>query len=84
MRPDRPSASEDEAYALAALPDSDRRHTFRELARETGLAHTTVLHILKERLCMRKIASRWVPHDLTDPIHLPFFRTMLGRMQRKL
>ena len=26
----------------------------------------TVLHILKERLGMRKIASRWVPHDLTE------------------
>jgi len=38
----------------------------RELARETGLVHTTVLHILKERPGMRKIASRWVPHDLTE------------------
>ena len=44
-------------YALTALLDSDRRHTIRELARETRLAHTTVLHILKERLGMRKIAS---------------------------
>ncbi|GBL95670.1 hypothetical protein AVEN_100221-1 [Araneus ventricosus] len=33
---------------------------------ETGLAHTTVLHILKEVLGMRKIASRWVPYDLTE------------------
>ncbi|PNF41596.1 hypothetical protein B7P43_G11561 [Cryptotermes secundus] len=47
-------------------PSSDRRHTIRELARETGLAHMTVLHILKERLGMRKIASRRVPHDLTE------------------
>ena len=53
-------------YALTALLDSDRRHTIRELARETGLAHTTVLHILKECLGMRKTASRWVPHDLTE------------------
>ncbi|GBL90081.1 hypothetical protein AVEN_135444-1 [Araneus ventricosus] len=45
---------------------SDRRHTIRELSRETGLAHTTVFHILKEHLGMRKIASRWVPHDLTE------------------
>ena len=65
-RPGRPSVSEEEVYALTALLDSDRRHTIRELARETGLAHTTVLHILKERLGMRKIASRWVPHDLTE------------------
>ncbi|PNF20489.1 hypothetical protein B7P43_G06286 [Cryptotermes secundus] len=64
-RPGRPSVSE-EVYALSALLESDRRHTIRELARETGLAHTTVLHILKERLGTRKIASRWVPHDLTE------------------
>jgi len=65
-RPGRPSVSEEEVYALTALLDSDRRHTIREMARATGLAHTTVLHILKERLGMRKIASRWVPHDLME------------------
>ncbi|PNF23867.1 hypothetical protein B7P43_G13737 [Cryptotermes secundus] len=43
-----------------------RHHTIRELAQETGLAYTTVLHILKECLGMRKIASRWVPHDLME------------------
>ncbi|GBL84277.1 hypothetical protein AVEN_118661-1 [Araneus ventricosus] len=64
-RAGRPSVSE-EVYAVASLLDSDRRHTIRELFRETGLAHTTVLHILKERLGMRKIASQWVPHDLTE------------------
>ena len=65
-RPGRPSVSEEEVYALSALLETDRRHTIRELARETGLAHTSVLHILKECLGMRKIASRWVPHDLTE------------------
>ncbi|PNF35833.1 hypothetical protein B7P43_G09434 [Cryptotermes secundus] len=60
-RPVRPSVSEEEVYALSALLESDRRHTIRELARETGLAHTTVRHILKERLGIRKIASRWNP-----------------------
>ncbi|PNF23534.1 hypothetical protein B7P43_G05594, partial [Cryptotermes secundus] len=65
-RPGRPSVSEEEVYALSALLESDRRHTIRELARETGLAHTAVLHILKECLGMTKTASRWVPHDLTE------------------
>ncbi|GBN06943.1 hypothetical protein AVEN_8299-1 [Araneus ventricosus] len=58
--------SEEGVCDLATLLDSDRRHTICELARETGLAHTTVLHILKERLGMRKIASRWAPHDMTE------------------
>ncbi|GBM98206.1 hypothetical protein AVEN_268136-1 [Araneus ventricosus] len=65
-RPGRPSVSEEEMYAVATLLDSDRCHTIREMARETGLASTTVLHILKERLGMRKIASRWVPHEFTE------------------
>ncbi|KAJ4430490.1 hypothetical protein ANN_22706 [Periplaneta americana] len=30
------------------------------------LAPSTVLHILKDHLKMRKFASKWVPHDLTD------------------
>ncbi|PNF36497.1 hypothetical protein B7P43_G15880 [Cryptotermes secundus] len=64
-RPGRPSVSE-EVYALSTLLESDQRHTIHELARETGLVHTTVLHILKECLGMRKIASRWVLHDLTE------------------
>ena len=58
-RAGRPSVSEEEirVYALSALLESDRCHTIRELALETGLAHTTVLHILKECLSMRKIES---------------------------
>ena len=55
-RPGRPRVSEG-VYALSALLESDRRHTIRKLAQETGLAHATVLHILKECLGMRKIAS---------------------------
>ena len=62
LHPGRPIVSE-EVCALTTLLDSDGRHTIRELVRELGLAHTTVLHVLKERLCMRKIASRWVPQD---------------------
>ncbi|GBM53627.1 hypothetical protein AVEN_105509-1 [Araneus ventricosus] len=56
-RPGHPSVSE-EVYALAALLDNDLHHTICELVRKTELWHTTVLHILKERLGMRKIASR--------------------------
>ena len=57
-QPSRSSISEAEVNAVAALAYSDRRQTICELARLTGFAHTTVLHILKERLGMRKIASR--------------------------
>ncbi|XP_055928043.1 uncharacterized protein LOC129959245 [Argiope bruennichi] len=52
--------------AVTALMNSDRCQTIHELTRQTRFAHTTVLHILKECLGMRKIASRWVPHHLTE------------------
>ncbi|PNF36013.1 hypothetical protein B7P43_G00571 [Cryptotermes secundus] len=64
-RPGHPSVSE-EVYALSMLLESDRCHTIHKLAQEPGLAHTAVLHILKECLGMRKIASQWVLHDLTE------------------
>ena len=65
-RPGRPSATEAQVSSVATLLETDRRWTIRKLACETGLSHTTVLHILKERLHMRKITSRWVPHSLTE------------------
>ncbi|PSN41573.1 hypothetical protein C0J52_25006 [Blattella germanica] len=63
-RSGRPSVSEEEAFAV--LLDTDRRHSIRELGQETGLVHTTVLNILKERQAMSKITSRWAPDDLTE------------------
>ena len=65
-RPGRPSATDAQVSSVATLLETDRRWTFQELACETGLSHTTDLHILKERLHMRKIASCWVPHSLTE------------------
>ena len=64
--PGRPSATEAQVSSVATLLETDRQWTIRELACETGLSHTTVLHILKERSHMRKIASRWVQHSLTE------------------
>ncbi|KAJ4437343.1 hypothetical protein ANN_17482 [Periplaneta americana] len=44
----------------------DHRWTVRELFIEVGLSHQTEWHILKKNLHMRKIAARWVPHNLTE------------------
>ena len=65
-RPGRPSVSEEDVETVSALLDTDRRLTVRELALEIGLSHMTVFRIVKKRLGMRKIASRWVPWDLTE------------------
>ncbi|KAG8238244.1 hypothetical protein J437_LFUL018307 [Ladona fulva] len=59
----RPRVSEEEVHTVATLVDIDRSQTIRELAHETGLAHKTVLCILKERLGMRKTASGWTHLD---------------------
>ncbi|KAJ4439293.1 hypothetical protein ANN_07414 [Periplaneta americana] len=63
-----------------------RNLTIRELAQDAGLALTTVLHILKNRLKMRKIASKWVPYDLTDMQKCQRYnasRTLLQRYERE-
>ena len=64
-RPGRPSVSEEDMETVSALLDTDRQLTVRELALEIVLSHMTVFRIVKKRLGMRKIASRWVPWDLT-------------------
>ncbi|KAJ4430667.1 hypothetical protein ANN_19257 [Periplaneta americana] len=67
-RSGHPPVSDDDEHVqtVSALVETDRNLTIRELAQDTGLAPSTVLHNLKDRLKMRKIASKWVPHDLMD------------------
>ena len=45
--PGQSSATEAQVSSVATLLETDRRWTIQELACETGLSHTTVLHILK-------------------------------------
>jgi len=65
-RPRQRSTTEAQVSSVAWLLQTDRRWTIQELACETRLSRMTVLHILKECLHMRKIASRWVLHSLTE------------------
>ena len=65
LRPGHPAVREDDVQTVNALVLVDRNATIRELANDAGLAPSTVLNILKKRLGMRKITSRWVPYDLT-------------------
>lgn len=43
----------------------DRRLTCEEIAREIGISHGSVHTILTNKLNMRRVAARWVPHALT-------------------
>ena len=52
--------------ARALLEEHRCRYCSIKLAREVGIAPGTILHILKKKLKMRKICSRWVPHNLKE------------------
>ena len=65
-RSGHPPVSDENVQLVSALVEVDRNVTIRQLEQDTALAHSTVFHILKDLLKMRKIASKWVPHDLTD------------------
>ena len=65
-RSGHPPVSDNDIHAVSTLVETGRNFTIRKLAQETGLAPSTVLHILKDRLGMRKIASKWVPRDVTE------------------
>jgi histone-lysine N-methyltransferase SETMAR len=43
----------------------DRRVKVREIEEATGISHGSVVSILHDQLCMRKLSARWVPRLLT-------------------
>ena len=50
----------------AKLLNDDRRYTCTDIAHELDVSHGYAHSILTERLKMRKVAARWVPHMLSD------------------
>jgi hypothetical protein len=58
--------SDEQVELVRGLLVIDHRWTVPELSIKVGLSHQTGLHILKNKLHMRKIAARWVPHNLTE------------------
>ena len=51
---------------IEQLMEDDRLWTLQELERASGIEKCTVHRILRNELHLCKIASRWVPHALTD------------------
>ena len=51
---------------VAKLLNDDRRYSCDEIAHKLDISHGSVHRILMERLRMRKIAARWVPHMLLE------------------
>ena len=52
--------------SVKMLIKEDARYTVQEKDELSGIHSSSVLKILRERLGLRKICARWVPHLLTD------------------
>ena len=58
--------TEKNVATVKRLIDEDACYTEQEIEELSGIHSSTVLKILCERLGLRKICTRWVPHLLTD------------------
>ena len=57
---------DDTFQLLASLLNADCRCTAWELVADVGVSHKTVLHILYDILCYRKLAARWIPYEISE------------------
>ena len=51
---------------MKQLIDTDARYTVEELAQISGISLSSVYRILTDRLGLKKVCARWVPHLLTQ------------------
>ena len=58
--------TEKNVATVKTLIEEDARYTMQEIEDLSGIHLSSVLKILRERLGLRKICTRWVPHLLTD------------------
>ena len=58
--------TEKNVATVKKLIEEDARYTLQEIEELSGIHSSSVLKILHERLGLRKICARWVPHLLTD------------------
>ena len=67
-RPGRPKTSVTKANhsAVKIVVEQDVRLSVRDIASCTGISEDSVQTILKKRLDLRKVCTRWVPHLLTE------------------
>ena len=58
--------TEKNVATVKKLIEKDAHYTVQEIEELSGIHSSSVLKILHERLGLRKICTRWVPHLLTD------------------
>ena len=52
-------------YVVGELIMQDRHVIYREIKAFLGISSTSIHSILHEHLAVKKICSRWIPHNLT-------------------
>ncbi|MDR3550226.1 MAG: hypothetical protein P4L31_02345 [Candidatus Babeliales bacterium] len=58
--------NEENIELVRSVIEADPHSTFDDIEVETELSHSTIENIIHDHLKMRKITSRWVPHELTS------------------
>ena len=58
--------TEKNVATVKKLIEGDARYTVQEIEELSGIHSSSVLKILRERLGLRKVCVRWMPHLLTD------------------
>lgn len=59
------AVTEENIEAVRQLILTDRHVTYREIEASLGIHATSIHSILHEHLAVRKLVSRWIPHNLT-------------------
>ena len=54
--------------AVKIMVEQDARLSVKDIVNCTGISEGSVQTILKKRLDLRKVCTRWVPHLLTEEI----------------
>ena len=62
----RTSTDDQSVERVLQIPEEDRRMTCEGIAHSAGILRASAYRILTERLHKRRIAVRWVPHDLSE------------------
>jgi len=62
----RTSTDDQSVERVLQILEEDRRMTCEETAHCAGISRASAYRILTDRLHKRRIATRWVPHDLSE------------------
>jgi len=78
------ATSPTEIELIKRLIEEDRFITYDQMEEQSSLSHGTINRMIHDHLGLRKLASRWVPHQLSAKNRqdrLNFCKEMLGRIE---